>query len=94
MGIYLTQKPEVVRLAKKIAKNNSVDIKINGGIKIRLLFGVFIPDLETFDFVEAGKKLIYRLDKKSVINTIADVGTGSGVIGIHRDPIRISITCL
>jgi release factor glutamine methyltransferase len=67
-------------LGKGLEKNMDVAIKLKGGLKIVLRKGVFIPDRESFYFIEVIKRFIYA--KKKYIHSIAEIGTGSGIISV------------
>ncbi len=66
---------------KELSKKGEITINISNGVKLYLRKGVFIPDNESLFFIGIIKKFIEGNADK--ISTIADVGTGSGIIAIY-----------
>ena len=67
------------KIAKAISKGAQVNILTPNNFNITLEKGVFIPDGESFDFIKVAEDLILT---NLSIKTIADIGTGSGIIAI------------
>lgn len=68
-----------LNIAETLEKNEKVNILAPNNLNITLKKDVFIPDSETFDFIEVAESLISKI---GAIKIIADIGTGSGVIAI------------
>ena len=69
-----------LKIAKSLHKTKQTTIQLKSHLKLTLREGVFVPDETTLQFIRTAAKLINRY--RSRIGTIADVGTGSGIIAL------------